>query len=129
MKKTVSIILVAIMMLSAALNISAYGDASNIHTFGNISVIFEDDSALTFEEQAATAKMIIAKSNGDATTYNLLCTLFGHTYDVETVTTVTHKVNSSAPRCLEEHYNMSTCSRCGNQQLEFLYSQYIDCCK
>lgn len=58
---------------------------------------------------------------------NILCTLFGHKLTETTTTVVTHHVYANAPRCLEEDYNLSVCSRCDYVNQELIASHRIYC--
>lgn len=61
-------------------------------------------------------------------TCGLTCTLFGHKLENSTVRSVTHKVRSTAPRCLEKTYDYDACTRCDYESSELLGSVYIYCC-
>ncbi len=78
-------------------------------------------------------KIIAFYTNGGeekdgATTYGLTCTLFGHKIESSTVTTINHKVRSSAPRCLEKTYDYESCTRCDYEESTLKAQEYIYCC-
>ena len=129
MKKITIFILAIILTMSLFVNISAQEINGNIYNYGNISVIFDSDSTLSVEHQQHIADTIINGDDG-ASTYNLACTLFGHKFDqTEYVTTITHEVNPTAPRCLQEYFIVHLCSRCQEDgQIESLGGEYIFCC-
>ena len=58
----------------------------------------------------------------------LMCTLFGHKNTSETVISVTHKYNVESPRCLQEVFAVTSCSRCGESSVERLSFSFISCC-
>ena len=64
----------------------------------------------------------------DATTYGLWCTLFGHSYESHMASKITHCVYDTAPRCLEENYEVQVCTRCEDTVSELISSYYIFCC-
>ncbi len=64
----------------------------------------------------------------DASTYGLMCTLFGHKLESSTVQTITHNAASTAPRCLKKTYTVSACTRCDYSTKTLKNSTYIYCC-
>lgn len=79
------------------------------------------------------AKIIAFYSNGGeekegVATYGLTCTLFGHKLESSAVTTITHKVRSSSPRCLKKIYNYESCTRCDYENSTLASQVYITCC-
>lgn len=93
-----------------------------------VEIIINDDvSAETkakIERYFATGEPV---DNGTAT-YGLTCTLFGHKLQSSTVVTVTHKVRSSAPRCVRKTYDYDACTRCDYEISELIDTEYIYCC-
>ena len=129
MKKLTIFLLTIILTMSLCVNVSAQEINGNIYKYGNISVIFDSDSTLSVEHQQHIADILI---NGDdnISTYNLMCTLFGHKFDqTEGVTTITHEVSPTEPRCFKEYFIVNICSRCQEDgQIESLGGEYIICC-
>ncbi|MBO5463249.1 MAG: hypothetical protein J6A49_08045 [Clostridia bacterium] len=66
--------------------------------------------------------------NDGIATCGLTCTLFGHKLEDSVVRSVTHKVRSTAPRCLEKTYTYEACTRCDYENSTLLGSSYIFCC-
>lgn len=125
--KKISIILI-ISLLLTALTISAnaaesYGDT---YTVQDVTVKFEADSIFTLKEQQHIVELLV-HGGDEITPYGLSCFLFGHNYESEIITTVTHNVRTTAPRCLEESYEAQVCSKCGDTKLTLLISHYINC--
>ena len=60
---------------------------------------------------------------------NIICDLFGHSYTEETITTITHKVNATQPRCKQEVLKVKVCSRCSDTQIERMSFEFINCCE
>ena len=127
MKKIIALILAMILSLSFYMTVGA-ADVENIYNYGDIEIVFTEDSTCSDEMKQSIANYI---ANGDdgATTYNLLCTLFGHKETVESVTTISHKVRTTDPRCLRQIWEVHACSRC-NEALDTieLSRSYITCC-
>lgn len=128
MKKIIALILVVVSLFSV-MSISAYAEETAENTV-TITVnetvfIFDADTTEDFRN-----KFIAHYFNHDdgAAAYGLTCTLFGHKIESSVVTAVTHKVNSTDPRCLQERYNVETCSRCDYTNKTMLSSLYISCC-
>lgn len=128
MKKIIALILVVVSLFSV-MSISTYAEDANettvTVTVNEVEFIFEADTTEDFRN-----KFITHYFNHDdgAAAYGLTCTLFGHKIESSVVTAVTHKVNSTDPRCLQETYNVETCSRCDYTNKTLLSSIYISCC-
>ena len=67
--------------------------------------------------------------NDDADAYGLTCTLFGHKLESSYITTITHKVRTTDPKCLEETYDTEACTRCDYANAVLIDSSYIICCE
>ena len=126
MKKVISITLVFIIAMFACIGAFAETGSSNMIDIDHVTVIFEEDSAFTPEEQQYIADMLVY-GNENATTFGIGC-LFGHKYVEENVTTITHCVRATQPRCLQENFLIKTCSRCDKTTTELISSFYITCC-
>lgn len=79
------------------------------------------------------AKIIAFYSNGGeekegVATYGLTCTLLGHKIESTTISTVTHKVRTSSPRCLKKIYDYEACTRCDYESSVLASQIYITCC-
>ena len=128
MKKIVAFVLAMIMFLSFCLAVGAT-DIKNVYYYGDVEIIFEEDSTLSEEMKQIIADYIVNGDDG-ASTYNLLCTLFGHKETVETVATISHKVRTTHPRCLRQTWEVSGCTRCEQALGMVLLSEsYITCCE
>lgn len=68
-----------------------------------------------------------AENDGIAT-YGLTCTLLGHNIKISSVSTITHKVSTTSPRCLKKTYNYEECTRCDYEKATLVCSEYIVCC-
>jgi len=62
------------------------------------------------------------------TTYGLTCTLFGHKLESTAVTTTTHKVSATSPRCLKRTYKYDACTRCDYENSTLIGQEFIICC-
>lgn len=127
MKKIIALILVVVSVF-CVMSISAYAEDANENTvtvtINAIEFVFDADTSEDFRN-----KFIAHYFNcDDSTVYGLTCTLFGHKIESSVVSAVTHKVNSTDPRCLRETYNVETCSRCDYTNSTLLSSSYITCC-
>ncbi|MBQ6935025.1 MAG: hypothetical protein IJN49_00625 [Clostridia bacterium] len=63
-----------------------------------------------------------------ASTYGLTCTLLGHKTESSIVCTITHKVRTTAPRCVERTYSYEACTRCDYETSTLISTEYIVCC-
>ena len=127
MKKILSVALVTILVLCACITSSANQTNGNVYEIGNKTIIFDETSAFSVEEQQHIAELI-ANPENQVSTYGLVCTLFGHKNTSETVVSVTHCVDPVSPRCLQEIFTVTTCSRCDESTVERSSYCYISCC-
>lgn len=127
MKRNIALVLAMILTLSFCLTVSA-ADVKNAYAYGDFEIVFEEDSAFSDEMKQHIADYTVNGDDG-ASTYNLLCTLFGHKEVVECVTTISHKLSPVNPRCLSQTWEVHCCSRC-NEALEMILlgEAYITCC-
>lgn len=128
MKKLTAIALTIILILFVLIPASANEGSSTVFEVNGVTVLFEDNSAFSTEEKQYIAQMLVY-GNESISTYGLTCTLFGHKFTEEYVTTITHCVKDTNPRCLKETFKVSTCSRCGYTTSEKINQVYIDCCQ
>lgn len=129
MKKVIALALVIVSVFSV-MSISAYADGAEestvVVTVGETDYIFNGNTTEEFR-----SRFIMHHLNPDAdgaAAYGLTCTLFGHKLVSEVVTTITHKVSSTDPRCLKEMYNSEACTRCDYTNNTLISSSYISCC-
>lgn len=125
-KKVFSLIL-ALATLLCALVIPANAAEADTHEHVVIIIENEDISEETREKILAFYADGGEEKEGIAT-YGLTCTLFGHKLETSTVKTVTHKVRSSAPRCLQKTYTYESCTRCDYEESTLIAQKYIACC-
>ena len=129
MKKIIALVLVAISVFSV-ISISAYAEDKTENkvtvTVNEIVFVFDADTTEDFRNKFIAHYFNHSDDGADA--YGLTCTLFGHKIQSSVVTTITHKVNPTSPRCLQETYNAETCSRCDYTNATLLGSTYIVCC-
>ncbi len=93
----------------------------------NVDVVFDEKSMLTAEEKQIVAEYLVNGQN-NAQTYGLICNVFGHKNTTEYVTTITHCASSTAPRCLEEDWELTICTRCENTEKSRIGFSLIFCC-
>ena len=127
MKKIISLALALLLSVSFCIAASAV-DVENTYFYGDVEVVFAEDSSFSEEMKQHIADYIVNGDDG-ATTYNLMCTLFGHKETSEVVLTTSHKVRATNPRCLQQMWEIHACSRCNEALDQILLSEtYIDCC-
>ena len=96
----------------------------------NVEIIILDEN-VSDETKAKIEKYF---ANGEpatddgAATYGLTCTLFGHKLQNSIVDVVTHKVRSTAPRCVRKTYDYDACTRCDYETSDLIDTEYIFCC-
>lgn len=128
MKKYISLFLTIVLCLSFVLSVNATN--GTVYSYNGIEVVFEENSTLSESMKLQVAEMLVnGVSDGeDVAAYNLLCSLFGHKNTLETVETIQHKVDTEAPRCLSQIWELNICTRCENVEETLLYEEYIFCC-
>lgn len=125
MKKIISVVLLLAACLS--FTISAEGTLQT-YTYidGNIEIQIQHTD-FTEEELARIIDYLI---NGDSgvTTYNLLCTLFGHKIKEGMVSMTQHHVYDTYPYCEITYYHVETCERCDYENVTIDTVERIGCC-
>jgi hypothetical protein len=109
------------------LSISADEMPGNYYQIDNVTVVFDDDSQLSNEQKETIAQLLVNPEYG-VSQVNLICNIFGHKNTQEGVSTITHKVSGTDPRCLREFFTITTCSRCNESTVERNAAVYISCC-
>lgn len=123
--------LFAILLVLTILNCICVLPTSAKETTNNngVEIIINDEVSeemkSKIEKYFATGEPV---TDDGATTYGLTCTLLGHKLESSAVATVTHKVNSTAPRCLERTYTYQACTRCDYEKSTLISTEYIFCC-
>ena len=125
-KKVFSLILALATLLCAVI---VPANATETETHDHIDVYIENENI----SEETREKIIAFYANGieqneGISTYGLTCTLLGHKLESSTVSTITHKVSSTAPRCLRKKYNYESCTRCDYENSTLISQQYIHCC-
>lgn len=127
MKKILVILLTIVLTFGATLGVSADDIIGNTYQIENVTVIFDTDSQLSNEQQEIIADLLVNPEYG-VSQANLICNIFGHKNTSETVITITHKAKTNSPRCLQENFTVTTCSRCNESTVERNSLFYITCC-
>lgn len=128
MKKIIALIMTVVLAFSV-MSVSVYAEdaAENIIvTVDNVEFIFEAGTSEDFRNKFI-ADYFNTEDDGTET-YGLTCTLFGHNLETSTSIVITHKVNSTSPRCLQEKYLSEACTRCDYTSKTLVSSTYIVCC-
>lgn len=127
MRRLVIVLLVIILTFCATLSVSADDMIGNTYQIENVTVIFDVDSELSVEQQEMIAQLLV-NPEYSVSPANLICNIFGHKNTTEGVSTITHKAKENSPRCLQENFTITTCSRCDASTVERNSLFYITCC-
>ena len=124
--KTVSLILVLVTLICAMIIPTSAAEAE---THEHIDIYIENENI----SEETKEKIIAFYSNGGEekegiATYGLTCTLLGHKLESSAISTITHKVLSTSPRCLRKKYNYESCTRCDYEKSTLISQEYIVCC-
>lgn len=104
-------------------------NAAEAETHEHIEIYIENENI----SEETKENIIAFYTNGGeekegVATYGLTCTLLGHKIESTTVSTVTHKVRSTSPRCLKKYYDYEACTRCDYEESTLKIQEYITCC-
>ena len=127
MRRIIPVIMAVVLMFCTVLNVSADTMVGNTYEIDNVTVVFEFDSQLSIEQQEKVAQLLVNPEYGISQA-NLICNIFGHKNTQEGVSTITHRVSATNPRCLQEHFVVTTCSRCDESTVQRTSFYYITCC-
>lgn len=127
MKRLTVLVMVVLLAVCSAVNISANEVVGNVYQIQNVTVIFDADSQFSDEQQEMLAQLLVTPEYG-VSKANLICSIFGHKNTSETVISITHKASETDPRCLQENFVLTNCSRCDETTVERVSYFYIPCC-
>ena len=127
MKKIITIAMVILLTICSTFGASAEQTISNTYQFENVTVVFDADSQLSVEQKEMIAQLLVNPEHA-VSQANLICNIFGHKNTQEGVSTITHKVLAENPRCLQEFFTITVCSRCNESTVERDAWSYIPCC-
>lgn len=104
-------------------------NATETEAHEHIEIYIENDNI----SDETKEKIITFYTNGGEekegiSTYGLTCALLGHKLESSAVSTITHKVRSTSPRCLKKIYNYESCTRCDYENSVLASQKYISCC-
>ncbi len=63
-----------------------------------------------------------------ASTMNIICSVFGHDYETTIATITKHNVYSTYPKCVKESYDVSVCNRCEHSESVLKSTIRVGCC-
>lgn len=127
MKKVIIVLIVVALTFCSTFGVSANSATGNTYQIDNITVIFDADSQFSVDQQEMIVQLLVSPEYG-VSQANLICNIFGHKNSQEGVSTITHKVFEESPRCLEEFFTITMCSRCEETTVERDAYRYISCC-
>ena len=128
MKKIFALIM-TIALVFGVISISASAEETSENIIINDGqTVFIFENGLSSEMQNRFIADYYNLDDDGAETYGLTCTLLGHKLESTTAITITHKVRTTAPRCLEEYFDFEACSRCDYSNSTLISSVYISCC-
>ena len=130
MKRLLCLCLSIALAVILGISPSANANGGNIVELNGYTVVFDEETSFTPDEQVALAQYIVTDctKNSSSQTYGLMCTLFGHKTTTESVIVVEHCVQAAQPRCVKHYEYLTTCSRCDYTEVEIVSSEYIYCC-
>ena len=131
MKRLLCLCLSIVLTVILGISPSANANSSNIVELNGYTIVFEEDTVFTSDEQLALAQRVVTHDSSNESSsqpYGVMCTLFGHKTTTEPIIVIEHCVQAAQPRCVEYYENLTVCSRCDYSNIEIISSQYIYCC-
>ena len=126
MKKKLLVMMITVCL---AVNFCIATDASDGSLdHPHVTVIFEENTCFNEDEKQLIENMLTGNAQTTVAPYGLSCILFGHDYQEEYVTAIQHQMYTDAPRCVEEVYKVSVCSKCSDTQSTRISLLRIFCC-
>ena len=123
MKKIISIFICSVLLLSLSFSTVSAEEATTEET--HIEFIFEEDLS---DELKAKIEVHLLGESANSNARGIWCNIFGHDLVASTATQITHKVQSTAPRCLKDVYKVEACEDCDYVKSTLISSTYIYCC-
>ena len=129
MKKiyTTAIVIICLIMTMNIVSADSRQEIRIEYADEDITVVFDgvssDDEVLCQK----IADHLVYGDNDNEVEPMSLCWLFGHDITNSSVTVITHKARTHSPRCLEEVYDVQTCSKCDYYKEERIAAVYIVC--
>ena len=128
MKRNIIISIVCLMILSTVF-ITAAHSSEFYYEDEDITITFESDTDLTYEQKQMIAdKIVYGYSNDEQVSTYSWCWLVGHDTVLNAVAAIEHKVEETVPRCIKRVYEVETCTACDYINEELISTTYIFCC-
>ena len=128
MKKILKKLIIIPIVLLLTISLFATDSKKSIYIYehDDFTFTFTNTQFDEFEREKIVNFMI---THEQTSTRNIICDLLGHNMgSSETMTATSHRVSSTAPRCLKQTYSISTCSRCGHISSTLIGSFSMNCC-
>ena len=131
MKRIVSVAMFFVLISAFSVCAFASDNTSSVYTYVKEGVEYTvdfSDASFSADKHEVIAQRLLSLAEDEVQTYGLMCTLFGHKFETSEISVITHKVYQYAPRCKDEAYDVSICTRCDYQEQTLITTSYIDCC-
>ena len=124
--KTLFTILLALTLLTSTciLPTNAKGNVSNV----DVEIIIYEEVSNETKQKIENYFITGEPVTDNVSAYGISCTLFGHKLESSAVEVITHKVRTTAPRCVSKLYNYQACTRCDYETSTLMGTEYIYCC-
>ena len=96
----------------------------------DVTVIFDAKSVLSTDQKQFIADKIVSGEPivDDGVSTYAWCWLTGHDIISECVTVIEHKVYDEIPRCIENIYDVESCTKCNHMDYTLINTSPIFCC-
>ncbi len=127
MKKILAFVSVVLIVCFMSLSVFADNGDTYIYEYGSKTVVFEENTPFDSVQRERIAALLANGETQQPAPCGILC-LFGHNYVTSSVSVITHEVYSTQPKCMEEEFEVSECTRCDKTKVEQIGTFYIVCC-
>ena len=127
MKRILPFLLTIALILSISISAFAIDPETYVYEHDNVTIIFDEDTPFSSSVREHIVESL-SHDDDNIVPCGLMCTLFGHNYTYGVITTITHEVSDTQPKCLKEIFEVGECSRCGNVITTLISMEYIVCC-
>lgn len=128
-------LLLCLALSTSAFVSTAYAVDANDENSDILCFPITEDVELNIERRSLNEQQIeiiinhfVGVREPQASTMNIICSIFGHDYETTIATITTHNVYSTYPKCVEKSYDVSVCNRCEHSESVLKSTIRVGCC-
>jgi len=122
--------IVCCIALSLSFSANVISESEIYYHAEDITVVFDAESIFSSEQKQFIADKIVSGEPivADGVSTYAWCWLTGHDIISEIVYAVEHKVYDEIPRCIENIYDVESCTKCDHMDYTLINTSPIFCC-